>query len=61
MKGGEKARAILKKNSFKQRKSKALAETADELAELLEKLYTLPNLPADIVPVGKTPGKPECF
>jgi seryl-tRNA synthetase len=22
---------------------------------LLEKLYTLPNLPADIVPVGKTP------
>jgi seryl-tRNA synthetase len=28
---------------------------------LLEKLYTLPNLPADIVPVGKTRGKPECF
>lgn len=23
--------------------------------ELLEKLYTLPNLPADIVPEGKTP------
>jgi seryl-tRNA synthetase len=41
MKGGEKAKAaILKKNSFKQRKSKALAETADELAaELLEIIY----------------------
>jgi seryl-tRNA synthetase len=54
MKGGEKAKAaILKENSFKQRKSKALAETADELAAELLKLYTLPNLPADIVPVGK--------
>jgi hypothetical protein len=32
--------AILKKNSFKQRKSKALAETADELAaELLKIIY----------------------
>ena len=35
-------------------KSKALAETADVLAnELTDKLYTLPNLPADIVPFGK--------
>ena len=33
-----------------------LAEKADALAnELLEKLYTLPNLPAAIVPEGKTP------
>lgn len=58
MKGGEKAKAaILKeKTVINKEKSKALAETADALAaELLEKLYTLPNLPADIVPIGKTP------
>ncbi len=58
MKGGEKAKAaILKeKTVINKEKSKALAETADVLAaKLLEKLYTLPNLPADIVPVGKTP------
>ena len=58
MKAGEKAKAsILKeKTVLNKEKSKALAETADILAaELLEKLYTLPNLPADIVPVGKTP------
>ena len=58
MKGGEKAKAaILKeKTILNKEKSKTLAETADVLAaELLEKLYTLPNLPAEIVPVGKTP------
>ena len=58
MKSGEKAKAaILKeKTVLNKEKSKALAETADALAaELLEKLYMLPNLPADIVPIGKTP------
>ena len=58
MKGGEKSKAaILKeKTVLLKEKSKDLAEKADALAhELLEKLYTLPNLPADSVPVGKTP------
>ena len=58
MKLGEKSKAaILKeKTVLLKEKSKDLAEKADALAnELLEKLYTLPNLPADIVPEGKTP------
>ena len=58
MKAGEKSKAtILKeKTVILKDKSKDLAEKADALAnELLEKLYTLPNLPADIVPEGKTP------
>ena len=58
MKNGEKSKAaILKeKTVLNKEKSKKLAETEDALAaELLEKLYTLPNLPADIVPEGKTP------
>ena len=58
MKSGEKSKAaILKeKTVLLKEKSKKLAENADVLAaSLLEKLYTLPNLPADIVPVGKTP------
>lgn len=58
MKGGEKSKAaILKeKTVLLKEKSKDLAEKADALAhELLEKLYTLPNLPSDSVPVGKTP------
>lgn len=58
MKAGEKSKAaILKeKTVLLKEKSKKLSETADILAaELLEKLYTLPNLPADIVPIGKTP------
>jgi len=58
MKGGEKSKAaILKeKTVLLKEKSKDLAEKADTLAhELLEKLYALPNLPADSVPVGKTP------
>jgi seryl-tRNA synthetase len=57
MKGGEKSKAaILKeKTVLLKEKSKGLAETAETLAaELLEKLYTLPNLPADIVPEGKS-------
>ncbi|HEX8575419.1 MAG TPA: serine--tRNA ligase, partial [Flavobacterium sp.] len=58
MKGGEKAKAaILKeKTLLLKEKSKELAEKSDALAnELTHKLYTLPNLPADSVPEGKTP------
>ena len=58
MKSGEKAKAeILKMKtvSFKET-SKELSEKLDVYAnELTQKLYTLPNLPADLVPVGKTP------
>ncbi len=58
MKAGEKSKAaILKeKTVILKEKSKDLAEKADALAhELLEKLYTLPNLPSESVPFGKTP------
>ncbi|WP_026703541.1 serine--tRNA ligase [Flavobacterium soli] len=58
MKAGEKSKAeILKaKTVLLKEKSKDLSEKADILAnELTQKLYTLPNLPADIVPEGKTP------
>jgi seryl-tRNA synthetase len=58
MKNGEKSKAaILKeKTVLNKEKSKKLAETADAITtELTDKLYTLPNLPADIVPAGKTP------
>jgi seryl-tRNA synthetase len=58
MKSGEKAKAaILKeKTVLLKEKSKELAEKGDVFAnELAQKLYTLPNLPADIVPEGKTP------
>jgi seryl-tRNA synthetase len=58
MKNGEKSKAeILKeKVHLLKEKSKDLSEKTDVLAkELLDKLYTLPNLPADIVPEGKTP------
>ncbi len=58
MKSGEKAKAaILKEKTVSlKEKSKELAEVVEILAnELTEKLYTLPNLPADIVPEGKTP------
>jgi seryl-tRNA synthetase len=58
MKAGEKSKAaILKeKTILLKEKSKDLAEKADALAhELLEKLYTLPNLPSESVPFGKTP------
>ena len=58
MKSGENSKAaILKeKTIFLKEKSKDLAEKADAFAhELLEKLYTLPNLPSESVPFGKTP------
>jgi seryl-tRNA synthetase len=58
LKAGESTKAaILKeKTLLLKEKSKELAESADKLAtELTEKLYTLPNLPATIVPAGKTP------
>lgn len=57
MKAGEKEKAtILKeKTVLLKEKSKTLAENAEKLAvALAEKLYTLPNLPADIVPNGKS-------
>ena len=58
MKSGEKAKAeILKQKSTQFReKGKELTETLNQVAaELQEELYKLPNLPADIVPEGKTP------
>ena len=58
MKLGEKSKAeILKQKVHSNKeKSKDLSEKTDALAkELLDKLYTLPNLPADRVPEGKTP------
>ncbi|MFN8273665.1 MAG: serine--tRNA ligase [Flavobacteriaceae bacterium] len=57
MKSGEQAKAaILKeKTVLLKEQSKELSEKVDALAhELTQKLYTLPNLPADIVPPGKT-------
>ena len=56
MKGGEKEKATVLKEQTVQlkEKSKELAEKLDVLAnDLTQKLYTLPNLPADIVPEGK--------
>lgn len=58
MKNGEKSKAaILKeKTVLLKEKSKDLAEKLEVYAtDLTNKLYTLPNLPADLVPVGKTP------
>ncbi len=58
MKNGEKAKAeILKQKTTNLREeSKVLSEQLDAYAtQLTEKLYLLPNLPADIVPEGKTP------
>ena len=57
MKSGEKAKAeILKEKSTQFReKGKELTDLLNEVAlELQEELYKLPNLPADIVPEGKT-------
>jgi seryl-tRNA synthetase len=57
MKNGEKAKAeILKPRTIQLRdKAKELSEKVEIAAnELLQKMYLLPNLPADIVPVGKT-------
>lgn len=58
MKAGEKAKAAIIKEKtvqFKDR-SKELGETLASVSEeLIQALYKLPNTPADIVPVGKTP------
>jgi len=58
MKAGEKAKATLLKErtgQFKE-KSKELSEILATTTEALTQvLYKLPNTPADIVPVGKTP------
>ncbi len=58
MKSGEKAKAAILKEKTVSLKdsSKSLSEKLEVFAtELQQKLYTLPNLPADIVPEGKTP------
>jgi seryl-tRNA synthetase len=58
MKSGEKEQANLLKEQtvLLKEKSVLLKEQTEALAkELADKLYTLPNLPADIVPEGKTP------
>ncbi|KGO91165.1 serine--tRNA ligase [Flavobacterium subsaxonicum] len=58
MKAGEKAKAdiIKQKTAQFKEKDKELTELLGTIAdELLETLYKLPNTPADIVPVGKTP------
>ena len=58
MKSGEKSKAeILKqKNVSLKEKSKDLSEKLEVYTnELTEQLYLLPNLPADLVPEGKTP------
>lgn len=58
MKAGEKAKAAIIKEKtvqFKD-KSKELSDTLNAVSEeLTNALYKLPNTPADIVPVGKTP------
>jgi seryl-tRNA synthetase len=56
MKSGkkEKATALKEKTVQLKEKTKELAEKLDVLAQdLAQKLYTIPNLPADIVPNGK--------
>ena len=58
MKNGEKAKAeILKEKTTQIREnSKTLNESLNAIAnQLQEELYKLPNLPAEIVPFGKTP------
>lgn len=58
MKNGEKAKAeILKEKTTQIREnSKNLNESLNAIAnQLQEELYKLPNLPAEIVPFGKTP------
>ncbi|MDI1254658.1 MAG: serine--tRNA ligase [Flavobacterium sp.] len=58
MKSGEKAKAaILKeKTILLKESSKELAEKLDVFAtDLTNRLYTIPNLPYDLVPEGKTP------
>ncbi len=62
MKAGEKAKATLlkeKTTQFKE-KSKELGDLLNSVSEeLTQALYKLPNTPADIVPVGKTPEENE--
>ena len=56
MKSGEKAKAelIKEKTSNLREQSKELTELLNQVsAELTEKLYTIPNVPTDIVPAGK--------
>lgn len=56
MKNGEKAKAelIKEKTSNLREQSKELTEQLNKIStELTEKLYTLPNVPTDIVPAGK--------
>lgn len=58
MKNGEKSKAeILKQKTVQLRElGRELSEKVDALAnEITQKLYSLPNLPAEIVPEGKTP------
>ncbi len=58
MKNGEKAKAeILKQKTVQlKERSKELSEKLDVFAtDLQQKMYLLPNLPAEIVPEGKTP------
>lgn len=58
MKNGETAKAeILKQKTVQLReKAKELTEKVEvEANNLLQKMYLLPNLPAEIVPEGKTP------
>ena len=58
MKSGEKAKAeILKEKSVQLRdKDKELTEVLNVYVnQLQDELYKLPNLPAEIVPIGKTP------
>ena len=58
MKSGEKAKAeILKEKTTQIREnSKTLNESLNAIAnQLQDELYKLPNLPAEIVPFGKTP------
>ena len=58
MKSGEKSKAeILKLKTVSLKElSKDLSEKLDVFAnELTQKLYTIPNLPANLVPEGKTP------
>ena len=58
MKNGEKSKAeILKLKSVSLKEKSALAaHKLEELTnQLTQKMYLLPNLPADIVPAGKTP------
>jgi seryl-tRNA synthetase len=57
MKAGEKAKATLLKEKTTQYKdkSKELSETLNNVSEeLTQALYKLPNVPADIVPEGKS-------